>query len=78
MSYNFRTELSTAVGEEITDDYGQWDINVAFNVTDYLSTVFEGINVTNEIIYTYDRNEYAPIGIYKNGRRYYTGLRVGF
>ena len=78
MSYNFRTEFATGVGEEITDDYGQWDINVSFSVTDYLSLVFEGVNLTDEIIYTYERNEYAPIGIYKNGRRYYAGVRVGF
>ena len=78
LSYNFRTEFATGVGEEITDDYGQWDINVSFSVTDYLSLVFEGVNLTDEIIYTYERNEYAPIGIYKNGRRYYAGVRVGF
>lgn len=78
LSYNFRTEFATGEGEEITDDYGQWDINVSFNLTEYLSLVFEGINLTDEIIYTYERNEYAPIGIYKNGRRYYAGVRVGF
>ncbi len=78
LSYNFRTEFATGVGEEITDDYGQWDINISFNITDYLSLVFEGINLTDEIIYTYERNEYAPVGIYKNGRRYYAGVRVAF
>jgi iron complex outermembrane receptor protein len=76
LSYNYRTEFATGVGEEITDDYGQWDINVSFSVTDNLALVFEGINLTDEIIYTYERNEYAPIGIYKNGRRYYAGIRV--
>jgi len=76
LSYNFRTEFATGVGEEITDDYGQWDVNVSFILTESFSLVFEGINLTDEVIYTYDRNQYAPIGIYKNGRRYYAGIRV--
>jgi iron complex outermembrane receptor protein len=75
LSYNFRTEFATGVGEEITDDYGQWDVNVSFLLTESLSLVFEGINLTDEIVYTYERNEYAPIGVYKNGRRYYAGIR---
>ncbi|WP_343813919.1 TonB-dependent receptor [Colwellia asteriadis] len=76
LAYNFRTEFATGVGEEITDDYGQWDINVSFMITESLSLVFEGINLTDEVNYTYERNEFAPIGIYKNGRRYYAGIRV--
>lgn len=76
LSYNFRTEFATGVGEEITDDYGQWDVNVSFILTKHISLVFEGINLTDEVIYTYDRNQYAPVGIYKNGRRYYAGVRV--
>ena len=76
LSYNFRTEFATGVGEEISDNYGQWDINVSFILTESVSLVFEGINLTDEIIYTYDRNHYAPVGIYKNGRRYYAGIRV--
>ena len=76
LSYNFRTKFATGVGEEITDDYGQWDFNISFTITESVSLVFEGINLTDEIIYTYDRNQYAPVGIYKNGRRYYAGVRV--
>lgn len=76
LSYNFRTEFATGVGEEITDDYGQWDINISFLLTESTSLVFEGINLTDEIIYTYDRNHYAPIGVYKNGRRFYAGIRI--
>lgn len=76
LSYNFRTEFATGVGEEITDDYGQWDVNISFLLTDSLSLVFEGINLSDEIIYTYERNKLAPIGVYKNGRRFYAGVRV--
>ncbi|MBL4908545.1 MAG: TonB-dependent receptor [Alteromonadaceae bacterium] len=76
LSYNFRTEFATGVGEEITDDYGQWDINLSFILTEEISLVFEGINLTDSIIYTYERNQYAPVGIYRNGRRFYAGVRV--
>jgi iron complex outermembrane receptor protein len=76
LSYNFRTEFATGVGEEITDDYGQWDVNISFLLTDSLSLVFEGINLSDEIIYTYERNKLAPIGVYKNGRRFYAGVRI--
>ena len=76
MSYNFRTEFATGVGEEITDDYGQWDVNISFLLTDSLSLVFEGINLSDEIIYTYERSKLAPIGVYKNGRRFYAGVRI--
>ncbi len=76
LSYNFRTQFATGVGEQITDNYGQWDVNISFILTESISLMFEGINLTDEIIYTYERNEYAPIGIYKNGRRFYAGIRV--
>lgn len=78
LSYNYRTEFATGVGEEITDDYGQWDINLSFNLTEQLSIVIEGINLFDELNYTYERNEYAPVGIYRNGRRVYAGLRAVF
>jgi iron complex outermembrane receptor protein len=78
LSYNFRTEFATGIGEEITDDFGQWDLNISFVLTDYLSLVIEGINLTDEILYTYERNEFSPIGIYRNGRRLYAGARVTF
>lgn len=78
LSYNFRTEFATGAGEEITDDFGQWDINMAFALNDHISLVLEGINLTDEILYTYERNEFAPVGIYRNGRRFYVGARFGF
>jgi len=78
LSYNFRTEFATGVGEEITDDYGQWDINFSFMLTDNISLVIEGINLNDEINYTYERNKFSPVGVYKNGRRFYAGVRVNY
>ncbi|WP_206483450.1 TonB-dependent receptor [Thalassotalea sp. G2M2-11] len=78
LSYNFRTEFATGQGEEITDDYGQVDVNFSFLLNDNISFVIEGINLFDEINYTYERNEFAPVGIYRNGRRFYTGIRVNY
>jgi iron complex outermembrane receptor protein len=78
LSYNFRTDFATGIGEEITDDFGQWDLNISFVLTDSISLVIEGINLTDEVLYTYERNEFSPIGIYRNGRRLYAGARVNF
>ena len=78
LSYNFRTEWATGVGEQITDDYGQWDVNMSFVLNEHVSLVFEGINLSDELIFTYERNEFAPVGIYRNGRRFYAGIRIDY
>ena len=78
LSYNHRSTFATGMGEEITDSFGQWDANINVNINDSFSLVFEGINLTDEILYSYERNEYAPVGIYRNGRRLYAGVRFEF
>ncbi|NTS76738.1 TonB-dependent receptor [Catenovulum sp. SM1970] len=75
LSYNYRTEYDTGIGEQVTDKIGQLDASLRFEVTEQLSVIFDGINLTDEIIYNYERNKYAPIGIYKNGRRLFAGVR---
>ncbi|MBQ4864270.1 TonB-dependent receptor [Pseudoalteromonas sp. MMG013] len=75
LAYNFRTEFATGVGETITDDYGQLDGNVTLSVTPKIKITFDFINLTNEILYSYERNMFAPTGIYSNGRRFYIGVR---
>lgn len=78
LSYNFRTEWATGIGEQINDDYGQWDVNLSFKLNSNTSLVIEGINLADEHIYTYERNVLAPVGIYRNGRRLYAGIRVEY
>ena len=78
LSYNYRTDFATGIGEEISDDIGQLDVNLSLMLTEHVSLVFEGINLTDEIIYTYERNQYAPVGVYRNGRRFYAGARLSF
>ncbi|MCF6435452.1 TonB-dependent receptor [Pseudoalteromonas sp. MMG022] len=78
LSYNYRTQFATGVGETIMDNYGQLDASLTIKLTHSLEAQFEFINLTDEQIYTFDRNEFAPTGIYINGRRYYAGLRYQF
>ncbi len=78
LSYNYRTEFATGLGEEITASYGQWDVNVSLLLTGNMSLVLEAINLSDEQLYTYERNEYAPVGVYKNGRRLYAGFRLSY
>ena len=78
LSYNHRSAFATGMGEEITDDFGQWDANINVKINDNFSLIFEGINLGDEILYTYERNEFAPVGIYRNGRRLYAGVRFEF
>ncbi|CAH9049393.1 hypothetical protein PSECIP111854_00026 [Pseudoalteromonas sp. CIP111854] len=78
LSYNFRTQFATGVGETMMDSYGQLDGSLSIKLTHNLDAQFEFINLTNEHVYTYDRNAYAPTGVYANGRRYYAGLRYQF
>ncbi len=75
LAYNYRTQFATGVGEAMMDDFGQLDGNLTFKVTNSLDVVLEAINLTNSITYVYERNQYAPTGIYENGRRFYFGIR---
>ena len=75
LAYNYRTHFATGVGETMMDDFGQLDGSVTFKISDSLDFVIEAINLTDEITYLYERNEYAPTGIYQNGRRFYVGVR---
>lgn len=74
-AYNYRTEFATGVGETFTDDYGQLDGNFTLSLTPKVKLTFDFINLTNEVLYSYERNQYAPTGVYSNGRRFYLGLR---
>ncbi|WP_252733979.1 TonB-dependent receptor [Pseudoalteromonas sp. C2R02] len=78
LSYNYRTEFATGIGEQITDNFGQLDANISFSLNEHFSLVVEGINLNNEMTYIYERNHYAPVGLYQNGRRFYVGVRAEY
>ena len=75
LAYNYRTKFATGVGEAMMDNFGQLDGSLTFKVANHLELVIEALNITDEVTYIYERNEYAPTGIYQNGRRFYLGIR---
>ncbi len=85
MAYNYRsarliTEGSRTHGYQslYQDDYGQLDLNFTFNVTDYLSIYFNGLNVTEEFQQAY--LEYSEQKAYQNiyESRWSLGTRLTF
>ncbi len=75
LAYNYRTEFATGVGETKMSQFGQLDGNLTIKLSKQFDILIDAINLTNETTYTFERNHFAPTGVYKNGRRFYLGVR---
>lgn len=81
LSYNYRTGYDTGKGwPGYVDDYGQLDINLSYHVNDNITVVLEGVNLTDEQTFSYQQKgvTQALTGVYADGRRFVTGVRVKF
>ena len=84
IAYNWRDEFLSArfddkgSNPQYTDAYGQWDINVNFNVNDDLTVFAEGINVTDEIQTIHGRSNNQVYFATQTGSRYMIGARYNF
>ena len=85
IAYNWRDDFLTDTldgnnerNPVYTEDYGQWDINVSYQINDQFSILAEGINVTDETQRLYSRHENMVIGAIQNGARYSLGVRYQF
>lgn len=80
LSYNYRSksfgEVLSGTQDE-TSAYQQWDFTAAWNPAEFASIYIEAINLTNEVIYYRTAND-IPQGLYENGRRFATGVRLRF
>ena len=66
-------------GEPInTETFGQWDISASYDVNDYLTVFFEGINITEEELVQTGRFKNQIYSIEDNGSRYAVGVRGAF
>jgi TonB-dependent receptor len=61
-----------------TKDYGQWDVNISYELTDALTISAEGINITDESQYQYGRQDHMLIGAIEQGARYNLAIRYQF
>lgn len=92
INYNWRSEYftkQTEFGPQFSDDYGQWDAQVSYDVTENISLKAEAINITDETLNNFLINEgnvegYAYTGSKvmsterSNGRRFYVGMNFRF
>jgi TonB-dependent receptor len=84
LTYNWRdTYLSNnsrggSRNPVFVDAYGQFDINLSYDVTENISVSFEGINLTKSNVETFARTENQPWFIVEGSRRFYLGARFKF
>lgn len=89
LAYNWRDDFLAGTRHDIGDggvanspiyveDFGQWDLNISYDVTDQFSVFVEGINLTDEYSRTYGRDWHQVINITQLGPRYNIGARYTF
>ncbi|MBE0379987.1 TonB-dependent receptor [Pseudoalteromonas prydzensis] len=87
VSYTYRSEYfyTTYLGlNQYIDDFGQYDLNLSYNVTDNLNVVFQAINLTDEDQRSMSSNSTGmsdsnrPLAIHNYGRRFLLGAQYKF
>ena len=84
VAYNWRDEFLTSRFDSerpnplYTDEYGQWDMNVSYDVNDALTVFAEGINVTDEIQRIRGRAPQQTFFVTQTGARFMIGARYDF
>lgn len=61
-----------------TEAYGQFDVNVSYEVTDQITVFAEGINVTNATQRVHGTHENNALWVTQAGPRYNVGMRYKF
>ncbi|HEX5055888.1 MAG TPA: TonB-dependent receptor [Gammaproteobacteria bacterium] len=84
LAYNWRDKF-LAQGNQgnssnpiYVDEYNQLDLNVGYDITDFLSVFFEGINLTGENTRQTVRNDHQLWFVDDLGARYQVGARFTF
>ena len=85
IAYNWRDDFLTNTidggGERnpvYSEEYGQWDINVSYEVMDSFTVFAEGINITDENFRQYGRDENMALLAVDQGARFALGLRYTY
>ena len=85
VAYNWRDDFLTATvdggGERnpvYTEEYGQWDMNISYEVTDSFTIFAEGINVTDENFRQVGRHENMVVLAIDQGARWGLGMRYTY
>lgn len=84
VAYNWRDEFlssrfsASGPNPLYVEDYGQFDVNVAYDWSDNLTFFVEGINVTDETQRVVGRNDREVNFLTETGPRYVLGARYSF
>ncbi|RAN33796.1 TonB-dependent receptor [Hyphomonas pacifica] len=84
LAYNWRDTFLAAVNQTgdrsgvYVEDYGQFDLNVSYDINERTSVSFEGINLTGEDQRTYHRVPEQFYYAYELSPRYLLGVRYKF
>ena len=84
LSYNWRAKYLSGVNRDafrnptFTAPYGQVDVNISYDITPNIAVSFEGINLFEEGIRTYGRDEMNTWFEVEQSARYLIGARYRF
>ena len=79
LTYGWRSKYFRQIGRNgqavTNDEYTQVDASFGWRLTDRMELTAQVLNVLDETHYEYAGEENRPLAIYKNGRRYFAGVR---
>lgn len=79
LTYGWRSKYFREIGRNgvavTTDEYAQLDAAFGYRLTDNIELTAQILNMLDETHYEYAGVESQPLNIYKNGRRYFAGVR---
>ncbi|MFT5571776.1 MAG: TonB-dependent receptor [Cryomorphaceae bacterium] len=85
IAYNWRDDFYNGEaggagipGPVIIESFGQWDMSASYDVSDNLTVIVEGINLTEETTRSSGRNTLQTIRAGQSGARYNLGVRYSF
>lgn len=84
LAYNWRDTYLAATNQTgdrsgvYVEDYGQWDLNVSYDINDNIAVAFEAINLTGEDQRTYHRVPEQVYYAYELSPRYILSARYRF
>lgn len=84
IAYNWRDSFLASIGDSAgsnpvyTEDYGQVDASVSYDLTDNLTLSLEALNLTDETQRQFSRHENLVRNYWETGARYNLGVRYNF
>ncbi|MFV3129500.1 TonB-dependent receptor [Niveispirillum sp. KHB5.9] len=81
VTYSYRSKYFREVNRAtsvINDGYNQLDASLTVNVTEQIALTAQAQNLLDETQYQYVGNRNVPFAAYKNGRRFFGGVRFSY